>query len=46
MKVNVLLLLAALAIALLAVVCGDGTECEDHARWMADTKDAGTAVIW
>lgn len=45
-KVNVLLLLAALVLALLVAIGGDKTEYEDHAKWMADTKAAGTAVIW
>lgn len=43
------LLLIALAIAAVlafAAIGGDGGDLEQHARWMADVRDSGTAVMW
>ena len=47
MRTNVLLaLLVVLAAALFVAIGGDGADCADHAQWMADTKAAGTVVLW
>lgn len=42
----VLALLAVLALALFIAIGGDGADNEAHAEWMAETKAAGTAVLW
>ena len=39
-------LLAAMALAAFVAMGGDGRDLEDHADWMAQTREAGTWVMW
>lgn len=40
------LLVVALILAILVAGLLEGPDLEEHARWMADVRDQGAAVLW
>ena len=41
-----LAIMAVLVLAGYIAMGGDGRDLEDHARWMAETKESGAWVMW
>lgn len=41
-----LAILVALVVGLFVAIGGEGSDLEEHAAWMAATRERGTLVMW